>query len=148
MATWEKIEDIEIWKETRSLCNKIWDLIQNTSLKNDFKLRDQMSGSSGSIMDNIAEGFGREGNKEFKQFLSYSIGSCSELRSQLYRCLDRKYIDENTFNILNNDVLIITKRIKTLMNYLKESPYKGQKFKEPLENYFSTIDDKSNRLEP
>ena len=135
MATWEKIEDIEIWRETRNLCNKIWDLIQNTSLQNDFKLRDQMSGSSGSIMDNIAEGFGREGNNEFNQFLSYSIGSCSELRSQLYRCLDRKYIDEHTFNLLNNDVLTITKRIKTLMNYLKDSPYKENKFKEPFEQY-------------
>lgn len=136
MATWGKREDIEIWREARNLCYKIWDLIQTTPLKNDFKLRDQMSGSSGSIMDNIAEGFGREGNKEFKQFLSYSIGSCSELRSQLYRCLDRQYIDIDTFNTLNNAVLTITKRIKTLMNYLKDSPYKRNKFKEPLEEYY------------
>lgn len=141
MATWEKIEDIEIWRDSRNLCDKIWNIIQSTSLKNDFRLRDQMSGSSGSIMDNIAEGFGREGNKEFKLFLSYSIGSCAELSSQLYRCLDRSYIDENAFNELNNEVLIITKRIKTLRNYLKDTPFRGNKFKEPFEQYLIPKED-------
>ncbi len=144
MATWEKIEDIEIWRDARSLCNKIWDLIQNTSLRNDFKLRDQISGSSGSIMDNIAEGFGREGNKEFKQFLSYSIGSCTEISSQLYHCLDRKYLDKTDFDILKNEVIVITKRIKTLMNYLKTTPYKGNKFKEPIEEYITKHENQKN----
>jgi four helix bundle protein len=103
-----------------------------------------MSGSSGSIMDNIAEGFGREGTKEFKQFLSYSIGSCTELRSQLYRCLDRTYLDKSAFDILNNEVIVITKRIKTLMNYLKTTLYKGNKFKEPIEEYISKHENQKN----
>lgn len=88
MATIKKFEDLEIWQEPRRLSNEIKEIVLNSELKNDFRLRDQIKGSSGSVMDNIAEGFERDGNIEFRQFLSVAKGSAGESRSQLYRVLD------------------------------------------------------------
>ena len=68
MATIEKFEDLEIWKEARLLSKEIILLSKNTELKTDYKLKEQIKGSSGSVMDNIAEGFERDGNLEFRQF--------------------------------------------------------------------------------
>lgn len=130
MAKIEKFEDIEVWKKARILDNKIFSLVKEfPSLAKDFKLKDQMLASSGSIMDNIAEGFERGGNKEFRQFLSISKGSSGELRSQLYRSLDRKYISAEKFEdcySLSNE---IGKMIKGFMDYLKESDLKGIKYR-------------------
>ena len=71
MATIKEFEDLEIWKLSRILCNDIFKLASNSELSSDYKLFNQLNGSSGSIMDNIAEGYERNGNKEFIQYLSY-----------------------------------------------------------------------------
>ena len=92
MATIKRFEDLEIWQKARVLCNTIYPLTITGSFERDFKLRDQINGSSGSVMDNIAEGFELDGKNEFRQFLSISKGSCGEVRSQLYRALDRNHI--------------------------------------------------------
>ncbi len=63
MAHYNSYQDLEIYKLAREICNDVWELIVTTPLGNDFKLRDQINGSSGSIMDNISEGFGRGGNR-------------------------------------------------------------------------------------
>ena len=97
MATIKQFEDLEIWKLARQLSNKIFILTEKEIFKQDFGIRNQIRNSSGSVMDNIAEGFGRGGNREFVIFLGYSIGSCSETQSQLYRALDRNYIDQTEF---------------------------------------------------
>ena len=101
MAQIKSFEDFEICQMARILSDDIWQIIQTTSLKTDIKLRNQINGSSGSIMDNIAEGFERDGNKEFNHFLSIAKASCGETRSQLYRCIDRKHIDQETLEELN-----------------------------------------------
>ena len=92
MATIEKFEDIEAWQMARVLSKEIFNLSKTGDLSRDFKLRDQIRNSTSSIMDNIAEGFERDGNKELIQFLSISKASAGEARSQLYQALDRAYI--------------------------------------------------------
>ena len=85
MATIQKFEDLEIWQQARAICQNIEMLIQTTNLKTNYSLKDRIDRSSGSIMDNIAEGFERNGNREFIQFLSIAKGSCGEVKSQSYR---------------------------------------------------------------
>jgi four helix bundle protein len=128
MATWKKFEDIEAWQESRVLCKKIFELFQKEPANRDFSLKDQMFRASGSIMDNIAEGFERDGRKEFIQFLSYSKASSGEVISQLYRCLDRKYLSTNEFENLKEETEKIGNKIGGLMRYLKNSNIKGSKF--------------------
>ena len=128
MASIKKFEDLEIWKLSRILCNEIYELAQTTELRNNFKLYNQIDGSSGSIMDNIAEGFERNGNKEFIQFLSIAKASCGETRSQLYRVFDRKFANEDQFDKLRAQAETLSKKIATFMNYLSNSEMKGTKF--------------------
>lgn len=124
-----RFEDLEIWQLARELCNDIYEIAQNSDLKTDYKLYNQIDGSSGSIMDNIAEGFERNGNKEFIQFLSISKGSCGETRSQLYRVLDRKYISLDKFEVIKEKTIVLSKKISSFMTYLSKSDYKGSKYK-------------------
>jgi four helix bundle protein len=128
MATIKKFEDLEIWQLARQLENKIFEETEKGKLSKDYKLKDQMNASSGSIMDNIAEGFGRASRLEFVQFLSISNGSGSELQSQLYRCLDRKYISQSTFDELYILTDLVCRKINAFMSYLNKSSVKGQKF--------------------
>ncbi|MXS71496.1 four helix bundle protein [Flavobacteriaceae bacterium W22] len=130
MATIKKFEDLEIWKLSRELCNEIYTIIETTPLKNNYRLCNQIDGSSGSVMDNIAEGFERNGNKEFVQFLSIAKASCGETRSQLYRVFDRKFITSKEFEILKEKSETLNKKIGAFINYLKNSELKGSKYNE------------------
>lgn len=129
MAKFTCFEEIDAWKKARTLCHTIFNIIKSSDLKNDFALKYQISRSSGSIMDNIAEGFDRGGNKEFIQFLFIAKASNAELISQLYRILDRNYIQQNEFLELMNISNEIGKMIQGLANYLKQSNLKGSKYK-------------------
>ncbi len=97
MATITKFEDLEIWQEARKLTKEIFLISKETDLKQDFRFKEQIKASSGSVMDNIAEGFERDGNIEFRQFLSIAKGSAGETRLQIYRLFDYEYISEEKF---------------------------------------------------
>lgn len=129
MARIEKFEDLEFCQNARIICQFVEELFQTTGIGNNYRLRNQMEGSSGSIMDNIAEGFDRDGNKEFINFLSFSKGSTSELKSQTYRAFDKKLISEGQFNQLINMYELEKNKIGAFMYYLKNSEIKEQKFK-------------------
>ncbi|MDO5979143.1 four helix bundle protein [Flavivirga spongiicola] len=128
MAHYNSFEGLEVYKQSTIFCDDVWNIIINTSLSNDYKLREQLNGSSGSIMDNIAEGFGRGGNKEFIMFLGFSRGSCSESKSQLLRCYRRKHIDKGTYQKLNTQAEELINQLSKFINYLKSSNRKGSKF--------------------
>ena len=124
----ECFEDLEIWQDARELCKLIFVITSKEPFCNDFKFRDQIRASSGSVMDNIAEGFDRGGNKEFHQFLSFSRGSTGEVRSQSYRAFDFGYINNETFQELLDKTSTLRNRISKLMQYLKKSDFKGLKY--------------------
>lgn len=79
-------------------------------------------------MANIAEGAGRDGNREFVQFLSVAKGSAYEVQSQLYVALDAEYIDRSTFDALYDELDEISRLIGGLIRYLKQSDYRGSKY--------------------
>jgi four helix bundle protein len=128
MAHYSTYQDLDIYTLAREVSRDVWNLINNSSLGNDYKLRDQINGSSGSIMDNIAEGFGRGGNKEFINFLSYSRGSCCETEAQLQRALDRNHLSKSEYDVIFNKTQNLTDQISKFINYLKSSNRKGSKF--------------------
>ncbi|MBQ0733776.1 four helix bundle protein [Aquimarina celericrescens] len=129
MATIKRFEDLEIWQEARRLSKKIIYIVQTSELQKDYRLKDQIRAASGSVMYNIAEGFERDGNLEFRQFLSIAKGSAGETRSQLYRVFDSEYIDEETLKVLVSDYEILSKRISGFISYLNKKEYMGNKFK-------------------
>ncbi len=135
MATIKRFEEFEAWQKAKVLSKEILNISSNEPFVRDYGLKKQILDSSGSIMDNIAEGFGRGGKKELIQFLSYSKGSVAEVQSQLYRVLDRSYITKEIFDKLYFQADEISKMLNGLINYLKKSDFKGFKFHEDQETY-------------
>jgi four helix bundle protein len=135
MPTIQKIEELEIWQLARSFSKEIFELTQTGKLSKDFSLKDQMNRSSGSIMDNIAEGFGRGSRLEFIQFLTISTGSSDELKSQLYRCLDRNYLTQQEFEDYYKKLQTLHKKMNAFVFYLNKTAVKGQKFKDRLSTH-------------
>ena len=128
MASISKFEDLEIWQEARKLAKEIYILSKETGLQSDYKFKEQIKASSGSVMDNIAEGFERDGNIEFRQFLSIAKGSAGESRSQIYRLYDYEYISEEQFVDLKNKYESLSGKIKNFITYLNKKDFKGSKF--------------------
>ena len=128
MATIKTFEDIGAWQKARILSKQIFELTLTGSFSKDYALRDQINRSTGSVMDNIAEGFERGGTREFIQFLSIARGSAGEVRSQLYRALDRKHLDRAKCDLFLNDIRSISRMLTGFIVYLKQSKMKGIKF--------------------
>ena len=124
----EKFEDLPIWQKSRDVCKRIFEITSINPFNSDFNLRDQIRASSGSVMDNIAEGFERGGNKEFVQFLFVAKGSCGEARSQIHRAFDYKYISQTVYKELIEKTENLSREIAGFINYLKNSGFKGEKY--------------------
>jgi four helix bundle protein len=128
MSTIKSFEELDIWQKARMFSRNIIRITNNVKFSPDFRLIDQIRASSGSVMDNIAEGFERSGNKEFIQFLYIAKGSCGESRSQLYRALDSGYIQEDEFNTLKEEAIALSQNISNFIKYLHHSEMKGSKY--------------------
>jgi len=129
MATITRFEDLEIWQKARELSKKIRTTSISTSLSKDHSIKDQILRSSGSVMDNIAEGFERDGKKEFINFLYIAKGSLGETRSQIHRLFDAEHLDELVYNDLLKDCFNLSGKIAHFIRYLLKSEYKGTKLK-------------------
>ncbi len=129
MATYKRFEDLPIWQEARAFSKKIFEVSKKGEFAKEYRLCSQIHASSGSIMDNIAEGFERDGNGEFRQYLFIAKGSCGETRSQIYRAYDYGFLDEITFEELKNQSVEISQSISNFIDYLQNTEIKGLKYK-------------------
>jgi four helix bundle protein len=130
MATIKKFEDLEIWKLARVIYRKVSVVVKLLKAHKEFRFSEQMKSASGSIMDNIAEGFERNSRLEFIYSLGISCGETGELKSQLYRCLDDTYITQSDFDDLYSDLDKLACKIASFISYLNSSTVKGLKFKD------------------
>lgn len=113
----EKFEDIVAWKKSRELSLLVYAVFK---YNNDYSFRDQIRRAVVSVMNNIAEGFERRGDKEFKRFLFIAKGSCGEVRSMLYLSLDLGYIKNDDFERLYNLSLEISKMLSGFIKKLDQ----------------------------
>ena len=129
MATIKRFEDLDVWQQARDLNIKIMPLLKKLNEERNYDLKSQLDRSAGSVMDNISEGFERDGNREFIQFLAISKGSLGEVRSQLYRSLDRSLLEKEGHDLLQEDCLLLAGKLGKFISYLNNTEYKGTKFK-------------------
>ena len=115
----KRFEDVEAWQVARELCRAVYEVISKGEFARNFALRDQIDRSSGSVMDNISEGFDSGTDPEFVRFLQYAQRSSSEVKSQLYRAIDRQFITQDEFNDIHELADKAYRKTGALIKYLK-----------------------------
>ena len=125
----ERFEDLEVWQLARGVANEIYDITSTGQFSYDYVLRDQIRRAAVSIFSNIAEGFERDGNKEFINFLTIAKGSCGEVRAQLRFAVDRNYIEQSKFDCIQEKLISLNRQISGFCRYLKQSTFNGRKYK-------------------
>lgn len=128
MATWSRFEDLPIWQEARILAKDIYRLTSTEPFSKDYRFCGQIRAAAGSIMDNIAEGFEKENNKEFIQFLYIAKGSCGEVRSQLHRARDVEFISDEEYKEYIDRSINLNTSIYNFIKYLKNSDISGMRY--------------------
>lgn len=130
MPTLKNVEELEAWKKARELAKAIYTLTALGPLARDFVLRDQLRAAAVSAVSNIAEGFERGGDKEFRQFLAQAKGSTGEIVAQMCVALDAGYIDQNTHDRVKRLATETSRLLGGLIRYLTTSGMHGSKFGE------------------
>ena len=132
MPTVTDFRDFEAFKACRAFAREIGLLVRTRKFGPNRRLIDQMERASISILSNFAEGFEREGNSEFIQFLAISKGSIGELRAQLIYSLDLGLLQEPQYNTLDEAAESATRLVGGLMRYLSGSAKRGRKYDRKL----------------
>ena len=127
MSKAQKFEDLTIFQMARDLSKEVYKITKEREFSKDSRFVQQIHTAAGSIMDNIAEGYERDGNKEFVNFLYIAKGSCGEVRSQIIRASDVGFIDNETATRLYNDCLNLSKALSKFITSLKGSQITGLK---------------------
>jgi four helix bundle protein len=127
----QKFEDLTIFQMARDLCKEVYAITKEGEFHKDTRFVQQIHAAAGSVMDNIAEGYERDGNKEFTNFLYIAKGSCGEVRSQIIRASDVGFIDNDTATRLYNDSLSLSRSISKFITTLKSSSITGLKHMNP-----------------
>ena len=129
MAAVRDFEELSIFQKARELSKKIYPVTNREGFKSDYRFVQQIRAAAGSIMDNIAEGFERTGNKEFLNFLYIAKGSCGEVRSQLIRANDIGYLTPEVYEELYSDCRKLSASIMNFIKEIKTSDITGAKYK-------------------
>lgn len=114
----ERFEDLKCWQESRLLVKRVYELTNSDPLSRDWDTRSQFRRAALSVMNNIAEGFGRFSRREKIRFLEYSSSSASEVKSMLYLFKDLKYLEEPQFDLLFDQVETTQKLTLGFVKYL------------------------------
>jgi four helix bundle protein len=129
MAAVRDFEELVIFQKARELSAKIYPITKQGEFKYDTRFVQQIRAAAGSIMDNIAEGFERAGNKEFLNFLYMAKGSCGEVRSQLIRANDVGYLTQEEYNELYTECRKLSAAIMNFIKEIRSSDMSGAKYK-------------------
>ena len=121
-------EELSIYQQSRTLAKQVYEITRQGEFKYDTRFVQQMRASSGSISDNIAEGFERQGNREFLQFLYIAKGSCGEFRSQINRAYDAQFISKETYEQMYADCRKLGAGILNIIKSVKSFESKGSKY--------------------
>ena len=130
MSAVRDFEELAIFQKARDLSKIIYPITQRGEFKYDTRFVQQIRAAVGSIMDNIAEGFERTGNKEFLNFLYIAKGSCGEVRSQLIRANDLGYMTKEEYDELYTECRKLSAGIMNFIKEIRTSEYAGAKYKE------------------
>jgi len=129
MATIKRFEEIKAWQEARGLAKLVYGATNEGGFAKDFGLRDQLRRAAVSVGSNIAEGFARNGNKEFAKFLWIAKGSTAEVQSQLYTAKDVGYITEEQFQQIYDTASYCALLIYRFIGTLRSSSVTGERYK-------------------
>ena len=129
MATVKDFEDLSIFQKARELSKKLYPITDRGKFRYDSRFVQQLRAAAGSIMDNIAEGFERTGNKEFVNFLYIAKGSCGEVRSQLIRAHDVGFLTDDEYQDLYSECRKLSAAIMNFIKEIKSSEFIGSKYK-------------------
>ncbi|MDZ7775428.1 MAG: four helix bundle protein [Bacteroidales bacterium] len=122
MSKITRFEDLETWQLSRGFTKDVYLLMNELDVKKEYELKNQLKKASLSIMNNIAEGFGRYNRKDFIRFLDYSSGSSSEVKSMFYLMEDLEMVKESQAIEIRDRVDVIQSKVLGLIRHLiKES---------------------------
>ena len=124
----QNFEELAIYQKSCELATQVYKITRTGEFKHDTRFVQQIRASAGSVSDNIAEGFERQGNKEFINFLYIAKGSCGELRSQIMRAHNVGFIDDATFDQMYADCKKLSASILKFIQSLKSSDVSGTRY--------------------